>query len=37
VHKYVTVDDAIVERRLDDLSDLEGFVTAVAEWMTRRG
>jgi uncharacterized protein YutE (UPF0331/DUF86 family) len=37
VHEYVTVDDAIVERRLDDLSDLDGFVTAVAEWMARRG
>jgi uncharacterized protein YutE (UPF0331/DUF86 family) len=37
VHEYVTVDDAIVKRRLDDLSDLEGFVTAVAGWMTRPG
>lgn len=37
VHEYVTVDDAIVERRLDDLSDLDGFVSAVAGWMTRPG
>ena len=35
VHEYVTVDDVIVERRLDDLSDLDGFVAAVAGWLSR--
>ena len=36
VHEYVTVDDVIVERRLDDLSDLDGFVAAVAGWLSRQ-
>jgi uncharacterized protein YutE (UPF0331/DUF86 family) len=35
VHEYVTVDDVIVERRLEDLSDLDGFVAAVAGWLSR--
>jgi uncharacterized protein YutE (UPF0331/DUF86 family) len=35
VHEYVAVDDAIVERRLEDLSDLDGFVAAVADWLPR--
>ena len=34
VHEYVTVDDTVVVGRLQDLSDLEDFVSAVAEWMT---
>ncbi|MHC1560629.1 type VII toxin-antitoxin system HepT family RNase toxin [Actinomycetospora sp. C-140] len=34
VHEYVTVDDALVVRRLADLSDLDGFTSAVARWMT---
>jgi uncharacterized protein YutE (UPF0331/DUF86 family) len=34
VHEYVAVDDGIVVRRLDDLSDLEDFVVAVVAWMT---
>jgi len=37
VHEYVTVDDAIVGHRLDDLSDLDGFVSAVAGWMSPSG
>ncbi|GLZ48433.1 hypothetical protein Acsp06_46180 [Actinomycetospora sp. NBRC 106375] len=34
VHAYVTVDGALVVRRLEDLSDLDGFASAVAHWMT---
>lgn len=33
VHEYVTVDDAVVVRRLNDLGELEDFVAAVASWM----
>ena len=33
VHEYVTVDDTIVVRRLEDLSDLDRFVSAVIDWM----
>lgn len=32
VHDYVEVDDDIVLSRLKDLSDLDNFVSAVAEW-----
>jgi len=35
VHKYVTVDDTVVLARLEDHSDLGGFVEAVAAWVTR--
>lgn len=31
VHDYVDVDDAVVLRQLEDLSDLEGFVGSIAE------
>lgn len=34
VHEYVAVDDAVVLRRLDDLTDLRRFVTAVADWLS---
>jgi uncharacterized protein YutE (UPF0331/DUF86 family) len=34
VHEYVEVDDDIVLSRLKDLSDLDSFVTAVAEWVS---
>lgn len=34
VHEYVGVDDGLVLARLDDLSDLEDFVTSVVEWTT---
>lgn len=33
VHEYVAVDDAVVLRRLDDLTDLRRFVTAVTDWL----
>jgi uncharacterized protein YutE (UPF0331/DUF86 family) len=33
VHEYVAVDDAIVVSRLVDLSDLDRFARAVAEWL----
>ena len=33
VHDYVTVDDNIVVRRLEDLSDFDRFVSAVIDWM----
>lgn len=33
VHEYVTVDDAIVLRRLADLDDLRRFAAAVAAWL----
>jgi uncharacterized protein YutE (UPF0331/DUF86 family) len=32
VHEYVDVDDRVVLARLENPSDLAGFVTAVAEW-----
>lgn len=32
VHDYVDVDDQVVLARLDDPSDLAGFVAAVARW-----
>jgi len=35
VHEYVQVDDAVVLAQLDDLSDLEEFVGAVAAWTAR--
>jgi uncharacterized protein YutE (UPF0331/DUF86 family) len=35
VHDYVDVDDEIVRRRLDDLSDLERFTETVAAWLQR--
>lgn len=35
VHDYVDVDDRIVLARLADPSDLDRFVSAVAEWMPR--
>lgn len=34
VHEYVTVDDAVVLARLQDLSDLEGYVAALAEYVS---
>jgi len=34
VHEYVEVDDEIVVSRLKDPSDLDGFVAAVAEWVS---
>ena len=34
VHEYVTVDDAVVLARLQDLSDLERYVAAVAEYVS---
>lgn len=37
VHDYVDVDDAVVVARLADLSDLSGFVAAVAAWLERNG
>ena len=34
VHEYVTVDDDdFVLRRLDDLSDLQGFVASMTGWL----
>ena len=33
VHEYVAVDDEIVVRRLEDLSDLDRFASAVVDWM----
>ena len=33
VHEYVRVDDAVVDARLDDLSDLEAFVRSVSGWL----
>lgn len=33
VHEYVDVNDEIVVHRLKDLSDLDSFVAAVAEWV----
>jgi uncharacterized protein YutE (UPF0331/DUF86 family) len=35
VHEYVEVDDKVVISRLADLSDLENFVRAVAEYVSR--
>ena len=35
VHEYVRVDDAVVLRRLDDLSDLEDFIAAATAYVTR--
>lgn len=35
VHEYVEVDDTVVVSRLADLSDLENFVRAVAEYVSR--
>lgn len=35
VHEYVEVDDALVEQRLEDLSDLTAFVKALAGWLRR--
>lgn len=37
VHEYVGVDDEVVLARLDDPSDLAGFVAAVAEWIETDG
>jgi uncharacterized protein YutE (UPF0331/DUF86 family) len=34
VHEYVGVNDGIVLARLNDLSDLQDFVTSVAGWTT---
>jgi uncharacterized protein YutE (UPF0331/DUF86 family) len=34
VHQYVEVDDDQVVAALDDLGDLEAFVTQVARWIT---
>jgi uncharacterized protein YutE (UPF0331/DUF86 family) len=34
VHEYIEVDDEIVLSRLKDLSDLDSFVAAVAEWVS---
>ncbi|WP_207787490.1 HepT-like ribonuclease domain-containing protein [Actinomycetospora cinnamomea] len=36
VHEYVTVDGTPVVRRLEDLSDLDRFVSAVIDWMPSR-
>ena len=36
VHEYVSVDDDVVLARLEDPSDLEAFVTAVATWLSRQ-
>jgi uncharacterized protein YutE (UPF0331/DUF86 family) len=33
VHEYVRVDDAVVDARLEDLSDLEAFVRSVSGWL----
>lgn len=33
VHEYIAVDDAIVLARLDDLSDLESFISSVNAWL----
>ena len=33
VHEYVRVDDAVVDARLADLSDLEDFVRSVSAWV----
>ena len=33
VHEYVRVDDAVVDARLEDLSDLEAFVRSVSDWL----
>jgi uncharacterized protein YutE (UPF0331/DUF86 family) len=35
VHEYVDVDDAVVVRRLEDLTDLDAFIAAVADWLPR--
>jgi uncharacterized protein YutE (UPF0331/DUF86 family) len=35
VHEYVEVDDRVVISRLADLSDLENFVRAVADYVSR--
>lgn len=37
VHEYVEVDDEIVVSRLKDPADLDGFVSAVAEWVSSQG
>jgi len=37
VHEYIEVDDEIVLSRLKDLSDLDSFVAAVAEWVSAQG
>lgn len=34
VHEYVGVDEAVVLVRLDDFSDLEGFVRQVSDFLT---
>jgi uncharacterized protein YutE (UPF0331/DUF86 family) len=36
VHEYVAVDDAVVVRRLDDLSHLDAFATQVASYLDRQ-
>jgi uncharacterized protein YutE (UPF0331/DUF86 family) len=33
VHEYVAVDDGVVVARLEDLSDLAAFITAIATWL----
>lgn len=33
VHQYAQVDDAVVLARLQDLSDLRGFVTSLTGWL----
>ncbi len=33
VHEYVAVDDAVVMARLGDLSDLDGHVGAIADFL----
>jgi uncharacterized protein YutE (UPF0331/DUF86 family) len=35
VHKYVEIDDSIVVARLSDLTNLEGFVREVSDWLLR--
>lgn len=37
VHEYVIVDDAVVVRRLDDLTDLESFVMVLASFADTQG
>lgn len=37
VHDYIDVDDDIVSARLADLSDIDGFTTGMAAWLSEAG
>ncbi|CAB4936632.1 MAG: DUF86 domain-containing protein [Actinobacteria bacterium] len=36
VHEYVAVDDRVVVARLQDLSDLTGYISALSAWLLDR-